>query len=91
MCIACQCRGRLLCRCDLWVGKIPWRRKCWCSCLENPMVREARRAAALGVTERKIRLSAHPHTYCADLFLCLGISGQSGQVNDEQGTHGVGC
>ena len=55
------------------------------------MVREARWAAVLGVAERKIRLSTCAHTYCTDVFLCLGISGQSGQVNDEQGTHGVGC
>ena len=91
VCIACQCRGRPPCRCDPWVRKLPRRRKCWCSCLENPVVREARRAAVLGVAERKIRLSTRAHTYRADVFLCLGISGQSGRVNDEQGTHGVGC
>ena len=48
-------------------------------------------AAVLGVAEGKIRLSTRAHTYCTDLVLCLGVSDQSGQANDEQGTRGVAC
>ena len=41
---------------DLWVGKIPWRRKrtpCQCSWLENPMDRGALRANVPGVTKSR--------------------------------------
>ena len=54
---ACQCRR---CGFDPWVGKIPWGRK-WhplqCSCLGNPIDREAWWATVHGVTKSQTWLS----------------------------------
>ena len=57
---ACQCRRLKRRGFDLWVGKIPWRRK-WhplqYSCLENPMDGGAWWAAVHGVAKSQTQLN----------------------------------
>ena len=57
---ACQCRRLKRCQLDLWVGKIPWRRK-WrhlqYSCLEKYMGRGAWWATVHGVAKSQTQLS----------------------------------
>ena len=59
---SCQCRRP---RFNPLVRKIPWRRK-WqlqYSCLGNPMIRSAWRAAGHGFRERQTRPSSRAHTH----------------------------
>ena len=58
--ICLQCRRPRRGAFDLWVGRIPWRRKgspLKSSCLENPTDRGAQRAPVRGVAESRTRLS----------------------------------
>ena len=53
----CQCRR---CGFDPWIRKIPWRRKCnplQCSCLKNPLDREARQVTVHVVSKGRTQLS----------------------------------
>ena len=75
-----QCRRRGRCEFKPWAGKIPWRstsNSLQYSCLENPMERGARRAAAHTVAKSWTQLkrwSTHTRTDCLKpSSLCLSL------------------
>ena len=64
---ACQCRRHKKCGFDLWVRKIPWRRKWQPTPVSLPGKSHEQRSLAAtvhGVAKSRIPLSMHAHT-CA--------------------------
>ena len=67
---SCQCRRHGF---DLWVGKIPWRRKCnplQYSCLENPMDTGAWQVIVRGVTKSWTQLSNWACIHASIVYIC---------------------
>ena len=71
---ACQCRRHRRCGLDLWVRKIPWRRK-WqplqYSYMDILMDRRAWRATVHGVTKSQTELSTHACVKFGILVYCF--------------------